>query len=159
VTELITLVLYDVEDDWARTRVAEACKDFGLERIQYSCFRGKLSQNKREELYERMRKVQRDWEMRWRKDFPDSRIQQNDFPHPPDIDASGRWDPAFKILIQPLCEKDIGAAAYAYLFVDVPKLVQQTASRPTENNAPSVDGDSHGEDKSGSPPEDGATAT
>src|SRR5260370_22161872 len=52
--ELHTLVIYDVEDDGARTRVAEACKDFGLERIQYSCFRGRLSQNKREELYERM---------------------------------------------------------------------------------------------------------
>jgi CRISPR/Cas system-associated endoribonuclease Cas2 len=153
VTELITLVLYDVEDDWARTRVAEACKDFGLERIQYSCFRGKLSQNKREELYERMRKVQRDWEIRWRKDFPDSRIQQNDFPHPPDIDASGRWDPAFKILIQPVCEKDLGAAAYAYLFVDVPKLLEQTESRPTENKDHSV------EDESDSAPGDGAVAT
>jgi len=160
VAELITLVLYDVEDDWARTRVAEACKDFGLERIQYSCFRGKLSQNKREELYERMRKVQRDWEIRWRKDFPDSRIQQNDFPHPPDIDASGRWYPAFKILIQPLCEKDIGAATYAYLFIDVPKLdPQQTESRSTEDNAPSADGGSQSDNRSGSTPGDGAAAT
>jgi CRISPR/Cas system-associated endoribonuclease Cas2 len=156
--ELITLVLYDVEDDWARTRVAEACKDFGLERIQYSCFRGKLSQNKREELYERMRKVQRDWEIRWRKDFPDSRIRQNDFPHPPDIDASGRWDPAFKILIQPLCEKDIGAAAYAYLFVDVPKLREQTESRPIDNKAPSPDG-SNDKDRASLAPGDDATTT
>ena len=157
--ELITLVLYDVEDDWARTRVAEACKDFGLERIQYSCFRGKLSQNKREELYERMRKVQRDWEIRWRKDFPDSRIRQNDFPHPPDTDASGRWDPAFKILIQPLCEKDLGAATYAYLFVDVPKLREQTEPRPTENSGPSGNGGSHGYDGSGPTPGDDASAT
>ena len=156
--ELITLVLYDVEDDWARTRVAEACKDFGLERIQYSCFRGKLSQNKREELYERMRKVQREWEVRWRKDFPDSRIRQNDFPGPPDIDASGRWTPAFKILIQPLCEKDIGAATYAYLFVDVPKLLQRTESQPADNKAPSAHA-SHGEDRSGPTPGDDATAT
>lgn len=119
--ELQTLVIYDVEDDWARTRVSEACKDFGLERIQYSCFRGKLSRNKREELYERMRKIQREWEIRWRKDFPDVRVQMNDYPDPPDEEASGHWDPAFKILIQPLCEKDLSGASYAYLFVDVPK--------------------------------------
>jgi hypothetical protein len=68
-------------------------------------FGGRLSQNKREELYERMRKIQREWEVRWRKDFPKSRVQQNDFPNPPEEKASGKWDPAFKILIQPLCEK------------------------------------------------------
>jgi|SRR6185437_5103729 len=118
--ELHTLVIYDVEDDRARTRVAEACKDFGLERIQYSCFRGRLSQNKRGELYERVRKIQREWEARWKKDFPECRVQQHDFPHPPDDKPSGKWDPAFKILIQPLCEKDISSAAYAYLFIDVP---------------------------------------
>jgi len=123
--ELHTLVIYDVEDDRARTRVAEACKDFGLERIQYSCFRGKLSQNKREELYERMRKIQREWEVRWRRDFPESQVQQNDFPVPPDEKASGKWEPAFKILIQPLCEKDVNGATYAYLFVDVPRLVDR----------------------------------
>jgi CRISPR-associated protein Cas2 len=119
--ELQTLVIYDVEDDRARTRVSEACKDFGLERIQYSCFRGKLSQNKREELYERMRKVQREWEMRWLQDFPECQVEQVDFPCPPESEPRGRWVPAFKILIQPLCEKDIGSAAYAYVFVDVPK--------------------------------------
>ncbi len=130
--ELHTLVIYDVEDDRARTRVAEACKDFGLERIQYSCFRGRLSQNKREELYERMRKVQREWEVRWRKDFPESRVQQNDFPNPPEEKASGKWDPAFKILIQPLCEKDVTGATYAYLFIDVPRSVE----RDRQNSAP-----------------------
>jgi hypothetical protein len=130
--ELHTLVIYDVEDDWARTLVAEACKDFGLERIQYSCFRGKLSQNKREELYERLRKIQRNWEDRWRKDLPELRVQPRDFPHPPDQQASGRWDPAFKILIQPLCEKDVNGASYAYLFVDVPRMVEEVESRQTK---------------------------
>ncbi|MCI0722253.1 MAG: CRISPR-associated endonuclease Cas2 [Acidobacteria bacterium] len=127
--ELSTLVIYDVEDDWARTRVSEACKDFGLERIQYSCFRGKLSQNKREELYERLRKIQRSWESRWRKDFPELRVQPRDFPHPPEEEASGRWSPNFKILIQPLCEKDVNGATYAYLFVDVPRLVGEVQDR------------------------------
>lgn len=117
--ELTTLVIYDIEDDWARNRVSEACKDFGLDRIQYSCFRGMLSRNKREELFERMRSVQRMWERRWREHFPSARIRMEDSPEPPDLDAATRWSPAFKIVIQPLCEKDINSAAYAYLFVDM----------------------------------------
>lgn len=128
--ELQTLVIYDVEDDWARTRVSEACKDFGLERIQYSCFRGRLSRNKREELHERIRKIQRDWETRWRKDCPEVHVAMKDGPDPPDKEASGRWTPAFKILIQPLCEKDLSAASYAYVFVDVPGLAGEGRSNP-----------------------------
>jgi len=143
VAELITLVIYDVEDDRARTRVAEACKDFGLQRIQYSCFRGKLSQNKREELYERMRKVQREWEVRWRKDFPDTSIEQVDFPDPPKAEPSGRWEPAFKILIQPLCEKDLGTASYAYLFIDVPKMSEED-EKQAKSNGSANDGDGSG---------------
>jgi CRISPR/Cas system-associated endoribonuclease Cas2 len=139
VPELITLVIYDVEDDWARTRVSEACKDFGLQRIQYSCFRGKLSQNKREELYERMRRVQRDWEIRWRKDFPESRIQREDSPYFPDSEPSGLWSPAFKIVIQPLCEKDVGSATYAYLFIDVPK-ADERIKEAKQKEAPRSDG-------------------
>ena len=48
--ELRTLVMYDIEHDQVRYRVSEACLDFGLERIQFSVFRGKLNRNKREEL-------------------------------------------------------------------------------------------------------------
>lgn len=156
--ELITLVIYDVEDDRARTRVAEACKDFGLVRIQYSCFRGKLSQNKREELYERMRKVQREWETRWRKDFPESRVEQIDYPDPPDSAPAGRWEPAFKILIQPLCEKDIGSATYAYVFVDVPKASEhdKPSARAKPNGAPPND-ITEGTDASPSSERDAAT--
>jgi hypothetical protein len=123
--ELSTLVIYDIEDDRARLRVSEACKDFGLERLQYSCFRGKLSANKREELYERLRRIQREWESRWRKDFPDARVERTDLPSPPADEAQGRWTPAFKIMIQPLCEKDIKTALYAYLFVDVPRDLEE----------------------------------
>ncbi len=119
--ELSTLVIYDIEDDRARLRVSEACKDFGLERLQYSCFRGILSSNKREELYERLRKIQREWEARWRKDFPEAHVKPMESPVPPEDDAKGHWAPAFKIMIQPLCEKDVKTALYAYLFVDVPK--------------------------------------
>jgi sugar phosphate isomerase/epimerase len=119
--ELSTLVIYDIEDDRARTRVAEVCKDFGLERLQYSCFRGMLSANKREELLERMLRIQQEWERRWKKDFPDVVVRPVDSPVPPDEDAQGTWQPAFKIMIQPLCEKDVRTALYAYLFVDVPR--------------------------------------
>jgi CRISPR-associated protein Cas2 len=52
--ELRTFVMYDIEDDRARYRVSEACLDFGLGRIQYSVFRGKLNRNKREELLDRL---------------------------------------------------------------------------------------------------------
>jgi CRISPR-associated protein Cas2 len=52
--ELRTLVMYDIEDDRVRYRVSEACLDFGLERIQFSVFRGKLNRNKREELLMRL---------------------------------------------------------------------------------------------------------
>ncbi len=44
-------VFYDVENDAIRTRVAETCKDYGLERIQFSGFSGMLGMNKREELF------------------------------------------------------------------------------------------------------------
>lgn len=52
--ELRTLVMYDIENDKIRHRVSEACLDFGLERIQFSVFRGKLNRNKREELLMRL---------------------------------------------------------------------------------------------------------
>lgn len=49
--ELTHFVFYDIEVDRIRTRVAEICKDYGLERIQFSGFSGKLGKNKREELF------------------------------------------------------------------------------------------------------------
>ena len=52
--EVHTLVLYDIEDDRIRNRIAERCKDFGLVRIQYSAFAGTLNRNKREELFLRL---------------------------------------------------------------------------------------------------------
>jgi len=78
-----------------------------------------LSRNKREELYERFRGIQRSWQMRWMRHLSASRVEMNDSPDTPERGAIGHWQPAFKILIQPLCEKDIGAATYAYLFVDI----------------------------------------
>ena len=48
--EVPTLVIYDIVEDRARLKVSETCLDFGLERIQYSAFAGRLNRNRREEL-------------------------------------------------------------------------------------------------------------
>ncbi len=49
------VVIYDIKNDRLRTKVSEACLDYGLERIQYSAFQGRLSRNKRQELCLRLR--------------------------------------------------------------------------------------------------------
>jgi hypothetical protein len=38
-----SLLIYDIPDDRARQKVADACLDYGLERIQYSAFLGELT--------------------------------------------------------------------------------------------------------------------
>lgn len=53
--EVSTYVLYDIPDDGVRTKIAEVCKDYGLERIQFSAFSGALTRNMREELFLRLR--------------------------------------------------------------------------------------------------------
>lgn len=73
--ELLTLVIYDIEDDRVRLRISEICKDYGLERIQYSAFAGNLNKNKREELFLKLSKT--------------------------------IGNQVAKIIIQPLCEKDV----------------------------------------------------
>ncbi|HXG53734.1 MAG TPA: CRISPR-associated endonuclease Cas2 [candidate division Zixibacteria bacterium] len=55
--ELRTLVIYDIESDRIRLKVSETCLDYGLTRIQYSAFAGKLNRNKREELFSRLAAV------------------------------------------------------------------------------------------------------
>jgi CRISPR-associated protein Cas2 len=75
VEELRTFVIYDIVEDKIRTRIADACLDFGLTRVQYSAFAGALNRNKREELFLRLRTTLGE-------DFG-------------------------KILIQPVCEKDV----------------------------------------------------
>jgi CRISPR-associated protein Cas2 len=44
------LLIYDITDDRARTKVADLCLDYGLERIQYSAFCGDLPRTLQEEL-------------------------------------------------------------------------------------------------------------
>lgn len=44
------LLIYDIPDDRIRTKIADFCLDYGLDRIQYSAFSGDLSTNHQEEL-------------------------------------------------------------------------------------------------------------
>ncbi len=50
------LVLYDIPDDGLRTKVADICMDFGLDRIQYSAFSGPLNKTLRKELWTRLKR-------------------------------------------------------------------------------------------------------
>ena len=43
-------VLYDIENDKARTKVAKYCKQSGLYRVQYSIFLGSIDKNQRDTL-------------------------------------------------------------------------------------------------------------
>ena len=49
-----TLVVYDIPHDGARNKIADACKDYGLDRIQYSAFLGDLARTHQEELIKKI---------------------------------------------------------------------------------------------------------
>ncbi len=45
------LLFYDITNDRIRTKIADVCLDYGLDRVQYSVFSGVLSRNLQEELF------------------------------------------------------------------------------------------------------------
>lgn len=47
---MIAWVLYDIENDKARTKVAKLCKQAGLYRVQFSVFLGTLEKNRKDTL-------------------------------------------------------------------------------------------------------------
>jgi CRISPR-associated protein Cas2 len=49
-----TLLVYDIPHDGTRTKIADYCLDYGLDRIQYSAFMGDLNQTHQEELMARI---------------------------------------------------------------------------------------------------------
>lgn len=51
------LLVYDIEDDNKRAKIADACLDYGLDRIQYSAFLGPLMPTHQEELMLKIQKV------------------------------------------------------------------------------------------------------
>ena len=54
---LHTLLVYDITDDRIRTKIANICQDYGLDRIQYSAFYGRMSRTHQEELMRRVRRL------------------------------------------------------------------------------------------------------
>jgi CRISPR-associated protein Cas2 len=44
------LLVYDIPHDGTRTKIADFCLDYGLDRIQYSAFLGDLARTYQEEL-------------------------------------------------------------------------------------------------------------
>lgn len=50
------LLVYDISDDQVRGKVADFCLDYGLDRIQYSAFAGRLSRTHQEELMLKIKK-------------------------------------------------------------------------------------------------------
>lgn len=48
--EVSLVLIYDIENDRLRVRVSDVCLDYGLERIQFSAFFGRLNRNRRQEL-------------------------------------------------------------------------------------------------------------
>jgi CRISPR-associated protein Cas2 len=52
-----TYLFYDIIDDRIRNKVVKVCKDYGLERIQFSGFQGELNRNRRSELYLRLKQT------------------------------------------------------------------------------------------------------
>lgn len=51
------LVIYDITEDRARTKIADVCLDYGLDRVQYSTFCGRLSRNQQDALMLRIEEL------------------------------------------------------------------------------------------------------
>jgi len=51
------ILVYDISDDGKRTKIADVCLDYGLDRIQYSAFTGKLRITHQEELMLKIKKI------------------------------------------------------------------------------------------------------
>lgn len=54
---MICLLVYDIPSDKLRTKVADACLDYAMERIQYSAFMGELNHNRQGELMQKLRRL------------------------------------------------------------------------------------------------------
>jgi len=52
---VLVWVVYDIVDDSMRTKVAKTCKQYGLQRVQYSVFLGKLKMNRFDEIGEKIK--------------------------------------------------------------------------------------------------------
>jgi CRISPR-associated protein Cas2 len=48
---MITWIMYDIEKDKARTKIAKLCKQAGLYRVQFSVFLGSIDKNRLDSLH------------------------------------------------------------------------------------------------------------
>jgi CRISPR-associated protein Cas2 len=55
-SRLAVLVIYDIAHDGTRSKVADCCLDYGLDRIQFSAFVGELTRTHQEELLMRIKR-------------------------------------------------------------------------------------------------------
>lgn len=53
---MLSLIIYDIPSDKLRSKVADICKDYGLDRIQFSAFLGEINHNRREELLQKIKR-------------------------------------------------------------------------------------------------------
>jgi CRISPR-associated protein Cas2 len=51
------LLVYDISHDGTRTKVADVCLDYGLDRIQYSAFCGALARTHQQELMLKIKRL------------------------------------------------------------------------------------------------------
>jgi len=51
------ILVYDIPDDGKRTKIADVCLDYGLDRIQFSAFVGPLLPTHQEELMLKIKQV------------------------------------------------------------------------------------------------------
>jgi CRISPR-associated protein Cas2 len=51
------LLVYDIPNDSKRTKIADTCLDYGLDRIQFSAFLGWLLPTQQEELFLKVKKI------------------------------------------------------------------------------------------------------
>ena len=51
------VVVYDISDDGKRGKIADACLDYGMDRIQFSAFLGDLAPTHQEELMLRAQSI------------------------------------------------------------------------------------------------------
>jgi CRISPR-associated protein Cas2 len=52
--ELLTFVVYDITSNRIRLKIANVCKDYGLDHTQYSVFSGPLDATRRREMFARL---------------------------------------------------------------------------------------------------------
>lgn len=57
ICDMQCVLVYDISDDGKRGKVAEACLDYGMDRIQYSAFLGNLAATHQDELMLRIQRV------------------------------------------------------------------------------------------------------